>query len=185
MNTVVAEQIRATVQARLRELEPVLIELEQLQSVLAALDEPGAQLVPGMTAGGSRRQEAIRSGGGRGAGVMGGGIGDGGIGDGGMVAGATGVAAGIGDVAGQTPLRLLDRVATNSALGGTRLASVPRPYRLGSRRGSDGRAPQGANKQRILAAIAAHPGLAAPEIAQLTGLKRPVVASTISRLKRT
>jgi hypothetical protein len=29
------------------------------------------------------------------------------------------------------------------------------------------------------------PGIAAPEIAKLTGLKRPVVASTISRLKRT
>ncbi len=50
--------------------------------------------------------------------------------------------------------------------------------------GRDGRAPQGANKQLILDVIAREPGLAAPEIAAITGLKRTVVASTISRLKR-
>jgi hypothetical protein len=48
-----------------------------------------------------------------------------------------------------------------------------------------GRAPQGANKRLILGIIAGRPGIAAPEIAALTGLKRTVVASTVSRLKRT
>jgi hypothetical protein len=134
MNAVVAEQIRTTVEARLRELAPVLSELEQLQSVLAVLDDPEtcrrlatAPVLP--TLGGD---------------------------PGGSVLSAT---------APVTPLR--------------------RPRRLGSAPGRDGRAPQGANKQRILTVIAAHPGIAAPQIAKLTGLKRPVVASTISRLKRT
>jgi hypothetical protein len=134
MNAVVAKQIRSTVEARLRELAPVLAELEQLQSLLTVLDDPGA----------CRR-----------------------LGD------SSGISALLGDLrhsapsvpASVTPLRP--------------------PARLGSKRGRDGRAPQGANKQRILATIAEHPGIAAPQIAKLTGLKRPVVASTISRLKRT
>jgi hypothetical protein len=42
----------------------------------------------------------------------------------------------------------------------------------------------GANKQRILAVIAAHPGITPREIALHTGIKRSVVASTVNRLKR-
>lgn len=49
----------------------------------------------------------------------------------------------------------------------------------------DGRAPQGANKRRILALVLERPGITAAEIARITGLKRTVVASTMSRLKRT
>ncbi len=71
------------------------------------------------------------------------------------------------------------------SISAPRIAPLRRSRRPGSKPGRDGRAPQGANKQRILAVIAAHPGVAAPQIAKLTGLKRPVVASTISRLKRT
>jgi hypothetical protein len=68
----------------------------------------------------------------------------------------------------------------------TEASVTPLPFgQVHSKRGSDGRAPQGANKRRILAMIAEHPGITAPRIAELTGLKRPVVASTISRLKRT
>jgi hypothetical protein len=52
-----------------------------------------------------------------------------------------------------------------------------------SARGDGERAPQGSNKRRIVAVIAEHPGIAAPQIARLTGLKRPLVASTISRMK--
>jgi len=52
-------------------------------------------------------------------------------------------------------------------------------------RGEGGRAPHGSNKRLILGIVAGRPGTAAPEIAMLTGLKRAVVASTISRLKRT
>jgi Winged helix-turn-helix DNA-binding len=47
------------------------------------------------------------------------------------------------------------------------------------------RAPQGANKRRILALVMEHPGITAAEISRSTGLKRTVVASTMSRLKRT
>jgi hypothetical protein len=47
------------------------------------------------------------------------------------------------------------------------------------------RAPQGANKRRILALVLERPGITAAEIARSTGLKRTVVASTMSRLKRT
>ncbi len=61
----------------------------------------------------------------------------------------------------------------------------PRLRRQTSARGRDGRAPQGSNKRVILDIVAEHPGIAAPAIAALTGMKRTVVASTISRLKRT
>lgn len=46
------------------------------------------------------------------------------------------------------------------------------------------RAARGANKRIILDLVASRPGIRAAEIAQLTGLKRTVVASTVSRLKR-
>lgn len=45
-------------------------------------------------------------------------------------------------------------------------------------------APSGANKQRILEAIAGSPGITPREIAVETGIDRPVVASTVNRLKR-
>jgi hypothetical protein len=51
--------------------------------------------------------------------------------------------------------------------------------------GDAGRAPQGANKRRILGLVMERPGITAAEIARMTGLKRTVVASTMSRLKRT
>jgi hypothetical protein len=47
------------------------------------------------------------------------------------------------------------------------------------------RAPQGANKRRILAVVCERPGVTAAEVARVTGLKRTVVASTMARLKRT
>jgi predicted transcriptional regulator len=47
------------------------------------------------------------------------------------------------------------------------------------------RAPMGANKRRILAAVLERPGVTAADVARQTGLKRTVVASTMSRLKRT
>jgi hypothetical protein len=49
---------------------------------------------------------------------------------------------------------------------------------------SASRARKGANKRAILELIAQRPGIAPAEIAQLTGVKRTVVASTVSRLKR-
>jgi hypothetical protein len=56
-----------------------------------------------------------------------------------------------------------------------------------SRRGTKpgrGRAPQGANKQRIIEAVMQDPGVTATEIAERTGVKRTVVSATINRLKR-
>ncbi|HEY4279804.1 MAG TPA: hypothetical protein VGM91_16375 [Conexibacter sp.] len=106
-------EIRRTAEERLRELEPLLVEAEQLRNLLAALDESPEQQRP--------------------------------------------VAA--------PPRR--------------RVASVSSVSRRNGRR-----APQGANKQLILGIVAGSPGVAAPEIAAMTGLKRTVVASTISRLKR-
>jgi hypothetical protein len=44
--------------------------------------------------------------------------------------------------------------------------------------------PSGANKQRILKVIADSPGITPREIAAQTGIDRPVVASTVNRLKR-
>jgi predicted transcriptional regulator len=50
--------------------------------------------------------------------------------------------------------------------------------------GVSGRAAKGANKRIILDLVAKHPGITAAEISERTGVKRTVVASTVSRLKR-
>jgi hypothetical protein len=46
------------------------------------------------------------------------------------------------------------------------------------------RAPKGSNKRIILELVGERPGIAPAEISQVTGIKRTVVASTVSRLKR-
>jgi len=46
------------------------------------------------------------------------------------------------------------------------------------------RAPKGSNKRIILELVGRRPGITPAEISQLTGVKRTVVASTVSRLKR-
>jgi hypothetical protein len=106
-------EIRRTAEERLRELEPLLVEAEQLRNLLAALDDTPQQPAPAPAAPRRRASSPAR--------------------------------------APRTPGR---------------------------------RAPQGANKHLILRIVAGSPGVAAPEIAAMTGLKRTVVASTISRLKR-
>lgn len=50
--------------------------------------------------------------------------------------------------------------------------------------GSEERAAKGSNKRAILALVADRPGITAAEISVTTGMKRTVVASTVSRLKR-
>jgi hypothetical protein len=59
-----------------------------------------------------------------------------------------------------------------------------RRARRGTKPGRDGRAPQGANKQRIIEAVMRDPGVTATEISERTGVKRTVVSATINRLKR-
>lgn len=71
-----------------------------------------------------------------------------------------------------------------------RARSAPSPSR-GGRPGGESllagaapRAAKGANKQLILELVGERPGITPAEIARTTGLKRTVVASTVSRLKR-
>jgi hypothetical protein len=71
---------------------------------------------------------------------------------------------------------------------GTR-RTAPRSSRLGSSRpegsgSSERRAAKGSNKRAIMELVASMPGITAAEISDLTGMKRTVVASTVSRLKR-
>ncbi|HEV7943645.1 MAG TPA: winged helix-turn-helix transcriptional regulator [Solirubrobacteraceae bacterium] len=67
-----------------------------------------------------------------------------------------------------------------------RSAATASSKRPGSRVRSDGgaRAAKGSNKRAIMQLVAQKPGITAAQIAQLTGMKRTVVASTVSRLKR-
>jgi len=129
------EQIRRTVEDRIRELSPVISELEQLQSILSLLETTEQ--------GGSAK--------------------------------------------GQPPEGSADMSALLAQVG---LAAVParqatiRRSRRGTKPGRDGRAPQGANKQRIIEAVLSDPGITATEIAERTGVKRTVVSATINRLKR-
>jgi predicted transcriptional regulator len=74
-------------------------------------------------------------------------------------------------------IAFLDEQQGDSAAGSTVDAQLDRP--VGER------APQGSNKRRILDVVLKNPGITAAEIARRTGLKRTVVASTVSRLKRT
>jgi hypothetical protein len=66
--------------------------------------------------------------------------------------------------------------------------SLARSHRDASSRPQGGpaqpRAAKGANKRVIIELIGQRPGITPAEIAQTTGLKRTVVASTVSRLKR-
>jgi predicted HTH transcriptional regulator len=123
------EQIRKTVEERIRELRPVIDELEQLQGILSLLE--GEEVIRG-TAPDSLTALLARAG--------------------------------------------IDADATSR--------QPIRRSRRGTKPGRDGRAPQGANKQRIIEAVLQDPGVTATEIAERTGVKRTVVSATINRLKR-
>lgn len=93
------------------------------------------------------------------------------------------------EASGQNTLTTdLTALLGHASAGGDAVGAVPRPMirrgRRGTKRGRDGRAPQGANKQLILQTVLERPGASAPEIAELTGIKRTIVAATINRLKR-
>jgi len=49
---------------------------------------------------------------------------------------------------------------------------------------SGGRAPRGANQEAILALVEERPGVSVAEIASVTKIAKPTVASTVSKLKR-
>jgi hypothetical protein len=69
-------------------------------------------------------------------------------------------------------------------------ASTPPPARdNGSRNGvhdddGDSRAPRGANQTAILAVVEERPGVSVAEIASVTKIAKPTVATTVSKLKR-
>jgi DNA invertase Pin-like site-specific DNA recombinase len=126
------EQIRKTVEGRLRELRPLIEELQQLQAILDMLDGDEA---PESASGGA-----------------------------------------------SAPLAALLAQAGLDADPSSR--QPIRRSRRGTKPGRDGRAPQGANKQRIIEAVMQDPGVTATEIAERTGVKRTVVSATINRLKR-
>jgi MarR family len=50
--------------------------------------------------------------------------------------------------------------------------------------GADGRAPRGANQTAILAIVEERPGVSVAEIASVTKIAKPTVATTVSKLKR-
>jgi DNA invertase Pin-like site-specific DNA recombinase len=125
------EQIRKTVEERIRELRPVIDELEQLQGILSLLE--GEEV--------SRNDETTSAG----------------------LAALLAQAGLDADPSSRQPIRR---------------------SRRGTKPGRDGRAPQGANKQRIIEAVMQDPGVTATEIAERTGVKRTVVSATINRLKR-
>jgi winged helix-turn-helix DNA-binding protein len=130
--TLAIEEIRRTVEDRLRELGPVISELEQLQRILALIE--GAEA----------------------------------------------------PAKGNTTADSLDMSAllAQVGLGKMQMRQPVRRSRRGTKPGRDGRAPQGANKQRIIEAVLEDPGVTATEIAERTGVKRTVVSATINRLKR-
>ena len=128
------DQIRRTVEERIRELGPVISELEQLQSILSLLE--------------GRNEGPVRPG---------------------PEGSSTDIAT------------LLSQVGLDPA---TVRPQPIRRSRRGTKPGRDGRAPQGANKQRIIEAVVEDPGVTATEIAERTGVKRTVVSATINRLKR-
>lgn len=111
------EEIRRAAETRMRELTPVLKEIEQLQEILRVTEENG-----------TNGDDAI--------------------------------------LAPEAPEFAVED-------------GVFRP-----RRGPDGRAVRGSNKTVILEVVRANPGIAAPEIAALTDLKREVISATIYRLKK-
>jgi len=124
------EEIRRQVEERIRELRPVIDELEQLQGILSLLEGDDINTQDGVSGG---------------------------------------------------------TAALSALLGQVGIEGSRQPIRRsrrGTKPGRDGRAPQGANKQRILETVLQDPGVTATEIAERTGVKRTVVSATINRLKR-
>jgi hypothetical protein len=71
------------------------------------------------------------------------------------------------------------------ATGGRGAATAAPPRRAASgARAPSTRAPRGENRRRILETIGERPGASAGEVASVTGIERPVVASTLSKLAK-
>jgi winged helix-turn-helix DNA-binding protein len=70
------------------------------------------------------------------------------------------------------------RAARNGSSG------AGRPRRAASDGGDGGRAPHGANHDAILQLVEERPGVSVAEIASVTKIAKPTVATTVSKLKR-
>lgn len=84
-------------------------------------------------------------------------------------------------------LREVLAVIERRSIGGASERDRPRPVRARGEQSHSAvspRAAKGANKRLILELVGERPGITPAEIASTTGLKRTVVASTVSRLKR-
>ena len=79
---------------------------------------------------------------------------------------------------------LASSAATDSAVTNDVARLQPRAARRGTAAGTTSRAAKGSNMRVILEIVGRSPGMTAAQISELTGMKRTVVASTISRLKR-
>jgi CRP-like cAMP-binding protein len=77
-------------------------------------------------------------------------------------------------------LAALDAEAPGGA--GQRRSKGSRSRRRVAAKPTVGRAPRGANREAILAAVGERPGATAREIADATGIARATVASTVTRL---
>jgi DNA-binding transcriptional ArsR family regulator len=92
--------------------------------------------------------------------------------------------------------RLTSARATLAADGGGPETAQGRRPRASSRRGpgsqpakrrgnnSRSRAPRGQNRQKILAVVGERPGVSAAEVAAASGVARPTVYTTVSKLKK-
>jgi hypothetical protein len=68
--------------------------------------------------------------------------------------------------------------------GGRRAARAAAPAVPAAPKGDGERAPRGANRDAILALVEERPGVSVAEIASVTKIAKPTVATTVSKLKR-
>lgn len=84
--------------------------------------------------------------------------------------------------------RAVRRTARELARGGGRSGAVAAESngdKSSNGRGArNGRAPRGANQEAILAVVEERPGVSVAEIAAVTKIPKPTVATTVSKLKR-
>ncbi|HEY4279240.1 MAG TPA: winged helix-turn-helix transcriptional regulator [Conexibacter sp.] len=154
MTELLLPRLKQEIEARLAELRPLIAEIEQLEAAKAALLARGEDAL--VTAPVRRVTRAAGT--------------------------ATSVRNGGGIGVG---------TATTTE---TATAPAPAPRRrrgrpAGSRRaasadGEGGRAPRGANRDAILQLVEERPGVSVAEIASVTKIAKPTVATTVSKLKR-
>ncbi len=82
----------------------------------------------------------------------------------------------------RAPARLAPRPGRNGA--SAERANGSAPAAPSSAEPENGRAPRGANQEAIVAIVEERPGVSVAEIAAVTKIAKPTVATTVSKLKR-